>query len=136
MTREELRALDSAEKRWPLTEYVINATHEEEFGIWKEIHETVRWEQCHGWIVTLGTVLIGKSRREQERMPVAVSVTWNLLDGHVVAFYEATSMVVDHRMVDQYIRGNCSKHTNATNFHHCAHELGLTLPTPKRSEVK
>lgn len=60
-----------------------------------------------------------------KRMPVCVSVTWNLLDGHLIAFYDPTSQVVDHRMVEKYIRDNCPRRVDAMNFHNCAHELGL-----------
>ncbi len=127
MTYEELYRLNSAELRWPLTEYVVEATHEEGFGVWQRTHKTVKWEQGHGWLITLGKVWVGSALRKLERMPVTVSVNWNLLDGHLVGFYEAESQVVDHRMVDKYIRGNCAKHTNATNFHLCAHALGLNL---------
>ncbi len=127
MNWQEVRALDSAEKRWPVTEYVVEATHEEEFALWQRTHETIRWEQCHGWLVNLGTVLIGPDREHLKRMPVTVTVTWQLLDGHLVAFYDAASQVVDHRMVEKYIRENCAKRTNAANFHHCAHDLGLCL---------
>lgn len=135
MTHEELYALDSAEKRWPLTEYVVEATHEEQFQVWLRTPESVTWNQGHGWLVTVGHVLVGPDVDHLERMPVTVSVIWNLIDGHLIAFYEAESLVVDHRMVEKYIRGNCSKHTNATNFHHCAHDLNIPMGIVERGKA-
>lgn len=131
LTIREVYDLNSAAARWPKTEYAIEATDEEQHVCWERTHETVRWQQCNGWIVTLAQLLVGEDRGHLERMPVTVCLTWHLLDGHLVAFYEASSQVVDHRIVEKYIRGNCSKHTNATNFHICMHDLGLQYP-PRR----
>lgn len=133
MNWKQVRELDSAEKRWPKTEYVVEATHEEMFQLWQETHTRFKWEQCHGWLITLGTVVIGPDVTNVETMPVTVSVTWQLLDGHLVAFYEAASQVVDYRMVDKYVRENCAKHTDAANFHHCVHDLELGSAPVKRS---
>jgi len=56
-------------------------------------------------------------------MPVCVSVTWDIVKGQLVAFYEATSQVVDHRMVDKYIRENCSRTGNVQNFHNVMSDI-------------
>ena len=59
-------------------------------------------------------------------MPVAVSVTFARVCGQVIAFYEATSQVVDHRMVEKWTRTAFPAsrgRTNATNFHICIHAL-------------
>lgn len=68
-------------------------------------------------------------------MPVCLEVHWNLIGGHLVAFYAPTSQVVDHRMVDKYVRENCAKKTDAMNFSHCTHALGLTR-VPKKQNAK
>lgn len=140
----EVRALDTAEKRLAVTEYFVEATDEEAFQLWKDTHDSVAWEQCHGWLVTVGrvrTLHIFKSRDRIERHPVTVTFTWQLLDGHLVAFYDAASQVVDYRMVDRYVRryvrqlDGRSAHTNATNFHHCMHALGLKYPERKSPSI-
>lgn len=125
MNYSEVRRLDSAEKRLAATEYMIEATHEEEFGVWKRFAEDGKhtWTQCHGWIVTVGEVWIGAESSKLERMPVTVSLSFVLFDGHLICFYEAQSQVVDHRMVEKYVRAGGRRHTNATNFHNCVLDL-------------
>ncbi len=128
MTYAEARQLDTPEKRWPKTEYVVEATHEEEFHVWHRVHPDVSWEQLHGWTTAIGEVEIRKrGKRKLERMPVCVCVMWVLIGGHLIAFYDACSQVVDHRMVRDYVDSLCAKHTNAANFHNCAHDLGIQL---------
>ena len=58
--------------------------------------------------------------------PVFVTITFARLFGQVIVFYEATSQVVDHRMVADWLttafpasRGR----TNAMNFHICVHDV-------------
>lgn len=59
-------------------------------------------------------------------MSVCVTVSFARIKGHVVAFYEATSLVVDHRMVEEWLKVEFPASrgkTNATNFHLCLDEL-------------
>jgi hypothetical protein len=66
--------------------------------------------------------------------PVCVSIFYAILDGHKVMFYDATSQVVDHAMIDEWLKhhtlekvrwdnGTRWAHTNAMNFHHCLHYI-------------
>ena len=81
-------------------------------------HPRVVWEQIMlGYGDTIGHV--GDA-------PVCVTITFARLFGQVIVFYEATSQVVDHRMVADWLttafpasRG----HTNATNFHICVQDI-------------
>lgn len=124
MTYAELRRLDSMEKRWPHT---FAAVEGDSFQAWEWVQKFrpgTTWEQGHGWHTTLGEVWIGPKRLgRMSRMPVCVSVTWDLIAGQLVAFYEATSQVVDHRMVDAYIRENCMRRGNVLNFHNVMHDI-------------
>jgi hypothetical protein len=71
-----------------------------------------------GKMYTIGYVEIANSE-----LPVVVSVFFCKLNGFLVAFYEPTSQVVDHRMVDAWLsnfeaaklRNKC----DASNFAHC-----------------
>lgn len=123
MNRDDVCQLDTPEKRWPVTFYAVEG---DSFSAWEYFQKHCpewRWEQCHGWGLTLAKVLVGESRTKLRRMPVAVSVTWDLINGKLVAFYEATSQVVDHRIVEKYIRANCKQVTNLTNVHHVMHAI-------------
>ncbi len=61
-------------------------------------------------------------------MPVNISVVYARLNGHLVCFWEAISMVVHHDMCQKwfesryrptYDHGARLAYVNATNFHHC-----------------
>ena len=62
--------------------------------------------------------------------PVCVSVFWYKINGFMITFYEATSRMVDHEMVDKWMEQKCNPkwdkgtrqaHCNAANFHHVLH---------------
>lgn len=116
------------------TKWAIEATSCESLEIWSDWHEGNSWEQCHGWWETIGHVYISDdSRGDVERMPVCVNMHWNLLNGHPVCFYDAMSQVVDYRMVEKYIDARVQRTTNAMNFSHCAHDIGLKYRGGKKS---
>jgi hypothetical protein len=137
MNYDDVIRLDTAEKRLLVTEYLVQATHEESFMLWKEWNEKFEWVQIsQGFGHTVGNVVLQKPNGATEEMPVAISMMWWLLEGRLVCFYEDTSQVVDHRMVEAWIRPQVKKHTNATNFHHCIHDLELTKQrTTKRART-
>jgi hypothetical protein len=59
-------------------------------------------------------------------MPVCVAVEFAKIDGHVVAFYEGCSQVVDYRKVRAWVDKSFPQskgHTDATNFGHCLSAL-------------
>lgn len=90
---------------------------------WKSPFKRVPWEQ-----ITLGySHAIG----EFGGMPVCVCVSFARVKGHVVAFYEPTSQVVDHRMVEEWLKTEFPASrgkTNAQNFHNCLGELDRVTP--------
>lgn len=123
------------------TVYLIEATYEETHYLWTNWSDEalalglgdsrmsrVPWEH-----ISLGFgKTIGHFGPKGDEMPVHVSVWFarigssDLVKGHIIAFYEATSQVVDHRMVDKWLpeafpasRGK----TNAANFHNCIFDL-------------
>ncbi len=103
MTDEEI------EQRMRRTVAVIEATHTEQFYLWKEWsdesgwddshhpgHPQLRWEQMNpGSCLTLGYI---------EDMPVNISLTWNRIEGQVVLFWEMPSTVTDLRMGEDYLK--------------------------------
>ena len=98
------------------TVYCVEATDFEALSLWVEHHEKIEWRQENpGYGITVG---------QCAKMPVTICLTWNWLNGHLIVFYEATSQVVDHRMVEKWLKENLpvfdqGKQCNAMNFGHC-----------------
>lgn len=111
--------------------FLVEATDYESRHLWVDYSEEsarygwgdiriprVPWEQ-----ITLG---YGKGIGQCAGMPVYVSVTFAKIHHHVVAFYEATSQVVDHRMVERWLKTEfpaARGKTNPSNFHLCLYVL-------------
>lgn len=86
-----------------------------------EDYQIKTWELVNpGCIVTIG---------HYGNAPVCVELYWNMLNGNRVMFYYATSLVVNHDMVEKWLRNYSSNitwdngarwaHCDALNFHHC-----------------
>ena len=122
---------DEFQRRLAATRYVVEATYDEAFFLWEKFSDEAmyktplnayRWEQVSpGLLLTLGQ-LAG--------LPVCLHVWWNRINGVLVLFHEATSVVTDRRMVDRWVGENLAHceggggrpaKCNAANFHHCLH---------------
>lgn len=107
------------------TEYVVEANSFAMQALWSQFctqsmfrtpQNIYHWEQdCMGYTVQIG---------ELADMPVCMSFFWYKINGHLIAFVDAHSQVVDHRMVDAYLKKYCNPHhngsrahTDASNFH-------------------
>lgn len=107
-------------------DFVVEATHFEKFALWKENdHEQrVRWDDVStGHMHTVGHLSVNR-----KKMPVVVSIFFAVLNGKVVAFYEATSQVVDHRMVEKWVESESPAYQagdkcDAMNFHQCLNHV-------------
>jgi hypothetical protein len=128
ITESEIYRMEP-EQLWPRVEWLVEATHEESFQIWREWHEKLNlWRAGSGHTIIIDYVDIRvHGTRKFRKMPVAVCVMWHPVEGHLVGFYEATSLVADHDMVRAWLKKQAPKagHTNASNFHHVIHGLGL-----------
>lgn len=122
---------DTAESRLKVTDFLVEATHNEWHMLWSrwcsdsnECREPIfkKWEQLGGWLVTVGKL---------DGRPVCISLNWDRLDGFLVCDWEATSEVVDYKMVNKWLDEHFSGKTkdgrrarcNAQNFHLCTHEF-------------
>lgn len=105
------------------TFYVVESTSFEVLNHWRHCDESEKYEieqDSLGFGQTIGYV---------GDMPVAISLQRYKINGRWVVFYEATSQVVDHRMVRTWINENVlvhcpqingrNHHTDAWNFGHC-----------------
>lgn len=106
--------------------YVVEATDFEKLCLFGENEREwyVTWEHVSmGNMATIEHILVNG-----ENLPVVVSVFYALLNGKVVAFYEPTSQVVDHRMVKAWLEVNspafaAGRKCDAMNFHLCLHAV-------------
>lgn len=101
--------------RFAATEYVVDATHEESFGLWFRWgeHYRIPWEQdSRGWMRQIGA--IGKR-------PIVVSVFWSRIGRALVAFVEMTSQIADYEMMERWehaafpCMGTFGRHSDAAN---------------------
>lgn len=110
------------------TTYVVEATSEEQTMLWCEWsgdaanhrygspdHERAPWEQIRdGWSHVVG---------ELAGFPVVIVINFAIIYEELVMFYYASSRVVDHEMVESWLKNNVpsylDNHTNSTNFGHC-----------------
>jgi hypothetical protein len=67
-----------------------------------------------------------------KNMPVCISFRFAYINGHKIAFYESTSQVAHHGMIEKYLIEKFQlthdgytrwNHTDATNFHNCVNSL-------------
>lgn len=126
--------------RFAETVFMVEATHNETHNLWaqwskegkefcthgrfQDIYRRLDWEQDNpGYLYTVGWV---------DKRPVCVSFVWNRIKGHLVCFYEPTSQIVDHELVEKYINkifkgtwdnGSRRAHCDAMNFGHCIQHL-------------
>lgn len=103
---------------------VVEATSYEKLMLWSENRgrdNPKTWEE--------GRIGFGETVGHLDDMPVCISVLVDRVDGHKILFLEATSRVVDHRMIDVWLaehlppsafRDDEHEHVNRTdsmNFH-------------------
>jgi predicted ArsR family transcriptional regulator len=121
---------------FPGVEFVISATFEEKHMLWLTRHEhdlqlghIHRWEdEGMGRCPTIAYQGTGRNRR-----PICLSIFYAHLDGLKVAFYDATSELVDYKVVHDWIEartkhikydnGTRWAHEDAGNFHTVIHEI-------------
>ena|SRR5581483_3409967 len=113
--------------RFKDTEYVVEADSYAMQSLWERwsteaLHKHkdfnfINWRQdSMGSCVHIGDL---------DKRPVVVTFFWAKLNGHLVVFWEATSEVVDYKMVEEWLGKYCNPQHNdrrsrcdANNFHH------------------
>ena len=100
------------------TKYAVEANSFEtssiytNFVIGGRLKDGISWKQ-----VSLGTgVVVGHI----DNRPIFVSLLWNYIHGELVLFWEATSVVVDYAVVEDWLDKNLAsdlKKSDAMNFH-------------------
>ena len=134
-----------SDDRLARAEFVVEATDYERLCLWLEWADEadnlgsqrfprIPWEQDSlGYMKQVG---------ELAGHPVNVCLTFARINGKQVAFWEAVSNVIDHAMIEAWLKTQASPrwdsgtrlaYTNAMNFHHCIeHCRGEPTPTSAR----
>lgn len=119
------------------TEYVVEADSFAMQALWAQFStqsmyktpmNTYRWEQdSMGYCVQIG---------EFGDMPVCITFFWYKINGHLIAFVDAHSQVVDHRMVDDYLKKYCNPMHNGSRAHADANNFAHVLGYIRDSEAQ
>jgi hypothetical protein len=124
--------------RFTLTEYVVEATSTEQYYLWKDASPNCKWEQgMSGLAIEVGKL----GGPLQEKRPIVITCQWNRINGMDVLFWEATSRLVDYRMIEEWFKQNCYPYEHssgkaakcdAMNFHSCIRYSKEERPTSVR----
>lgn len=116
--------------RFAQTEFVVEADGFATLALWRENHMELDWQQDPMGIWLQVGELAG--------LPVAISCSWSRIGGRLVMFWEPTSMVFHHQLVEDWFDRYCSPRTadgrpartNAMNFHNFRRHI-LDNPPPE-----
>lgn len=91
-----MRYDDDIELMIQQTTLIVEATSYEKLCLWQEWHTKCVWDQIlTGILPTIGKL---------DGRPIVVSLFWARINGKMVLFYEPTSQLVDHLMIDKWFR--------------------------------
>lgn len=121
----------TAEKLLKKTIFIVEANSFEHLSLWQQ-HSTqspnqasfgygkpLVWEQMNGWWIQIGKIA---------QRPICINLQFDKLDGCIICFYDSTSQLVDHAMIDkwldkhfkgEYDNGTRRAQCDAMNFGHC-----------------
>ena len=103
--------------------FLVEATSNEQFLLWEKHNKSYVWQQITtGQFVTIGTL---------DNRPINVDISYAIICGKKISFYEGISQLVDHKMIEDWLRYHTSHiiyggrwaRCNATNFHNCLRVL-------------
>mgnify|MGYP000878653599 FL=1 len=87
---------DEMARLWKETKLIVEANSYERMTLWERWIDKTEWQQhLQGRLVTVGTY---------HRRAVCVSLVWATIRGKAVLFLEATSELVDWKMIDAWLK--------------------------------
>lgn len=105
--------------------YLVEANHNETHLLWERFHYKPVYDfKVDSWVQVMEGY--GPVIGELDNRPICVGITYAILNGKKVMFYEGQSEVVDYKMIEDWrdhYAPNIS-HCNATNFGHCLNDIG------------
>lgn len=116
--------------------FLVEANSHESHHFWLDYHYRPRiltpvvksWEQeTMGKVITIGEI---------NKRPINVDISYAKLNNKRVAFYEGSSQLVDHQMIEDWLKyftldsirwDNSTRwaHCDSNNFHHCLEAIGV-----------
>lgn len=110
--------------------FLVEATSTEHHMLWcdrfykpvADFTSVKSWKQeGRGLMITIGEI---------DERPICVDIQWDWIEGKRVMFYYGCSQLVDHKMIEDWLKywtldkirwdnGTRWAHCNAMNFHHC-----------------
>jgi hypothetical protein len=81
----------------------VEASSFERLCLWKDYTaKGISWDESGGgWGVTVGAI-----KTEDLTAPVCISITTTIIDGQKILFFEPTSRVVDHQLIELWLEDN------------------------------
>ena len=121
--------MDDKQSQLKRTDYFVEASSFERSTLWRDwakeatnaglSSEMYKDRQVDWQQQSLG---YGQSVGELDGRPVYISLNWATINGRQVMFWEPTSVVVDHDMIEEWLKENLPdgiEKSNAENFHNC-----------------
>lgn len=99
------------------TMFAVEADSYAQLKLWQEFNSKIDWkEERSGVGIHVGTLA---------KHPVVIALSWVIINGNSrVMFWEATSEVVSHKLIKEWLDKHCKcPRTDAMNFHHVLHEV-------------
>ena len=103
-----------------LAEYVVEVSNYERQSLWEKHHEANNWKSA--------MERYGRQIGEIGDRPIWATFSLETINGLRVLFWEATSQLVDYKMIEDYLEKHCNPleydsksraNCNAENFHDC-----------------
>lgn len=85
-----------------LAEYVVEVTTAEKHFLWEKYHKEVDWDEQKFFTG------FGRDIGRVDKRPITVSFRLILINKLHVLFWEATSELVDYKMIDDYMKEHCN----------------------------
>lgn len=119
------------DERFNDTIYLVEASNDERHFLWKEFtkydtpaYPALDWKDDSGLVLTVG---------ELDSRPICVCFMWTKINGQRICWWEPTSQLVDHKMIDAWLDHHTNNkeamhripQSNAANFHHVIHQVNL-----------
>jgi hypothetical protein len=116
MPFEYIEDLPESDKRFAQTEFLVDG---DAYEYWEEyVNNTkIKWDQDVGTLIVIGK--LGK-------FPINLSVSWVIINGIRVAFYEIVSSVAYHPFAEKWLKSRCPRlnwrdhHCDSRNYNHLA----------------
>lgn len=109
-------------EEYDLVQGLVEATNTERHFIW-----VINQNSLEGKKLPWKQIMVGHHQEigTLDKRPVCLSITYAEIDGFYIAFYEAVSQVVDHKLVDSWVDKTFpgKPKSNAANFINVIHSL-------------